>query len=482
MFSLAKLGQVADVRRGLVWSPDELRQQIACSRRSLQRAGVARYDKVVIAHGGTPEFFADLFAVWSLGACCVCVNASLTRGELVTVVDFVEPAAVLVTPDSAIPTEGLQVPVIDTREGSLQAADMPGSLLLAADDPALILFTSGTTGNPKGVVHTGGSLAARLQHNREHISAAALARSLCILPTHFGHGLIGNCLTPLTASSQLYLFPTPGIQGTAQIGDILVDNQITFISSVPAFWKIATRVVASPAQQTLQQVNIGSAPLSAELWQSVIDWSGTDNVNNMYGITETANWAAGISATMSAPEDGLVGYMWGGEAAVLDDDKRLQKSGEGELVLHTPSLMAGYYQRDDLTAEVMRDGWYYTGDRGSIDASGCIRMQGRLKSEINRAGTKVLPEEVDLLLERHAAVAEACTFGVPDPINGEMVAVAVRLADNEAAPADLKAWCAERIRMDCVPEKWFVLPEIPKTDRGKINRDTVRDVCLKPKA
>ena len=151
-------------------------------------------------------------------------------------------------------------------------------------------------------------------------------------------------------------------------------------------------------------------------------------------------------------------------------------------MLHTPSLMAGYYQRDDLTAEVMRDGWYYSGDRGSIDASGCIRMQGRLKSEINRAGTKVLPEEVDLLLERHAAVAEACTFGVPDPINGEMVAVAVRLADNAAAPADLKAWCAERIRMDCVPEKWFVLPEIPKTDRGKINRDRVRDVCLKPKA
>ena len=96
MFSLADLWQVADIRRGLVWSPDELRQQIACSRNSLQQAGVARYDKVVIAHGGTPEFFADLFAAWSLGACCVCVNASLTRGELATVVDFVEPLFLLV--------------------------------------------------------------------------------------------------------------------------------------------------------------------------------------------------------------------------------------------------------------------------------------------------------------------------------------------------------------------------------------------------
>jgi acyl-CoA synthetase (AMP-forming)/AMP-acid ligase II len=478
MFSINKLGRITDIRNDVHWNASELRENIARRKGALEALGVRHHDRVVIAHGGTPEFFADLFASWSLGACCVCVNPSLTRGELVTVTDFVAPREVLVGSDSAPPTEGLSVPVIDAGADVRAMADLPAMTPLAAGDPALILFTSGTTGNPKGVVHTGGSLAARVDLNREYIGSDVLARSLCVLPTHFGHGLIGNCLTPLLASCHLFLFPTPGIQGVAQLGEILQANAVSFLSSVPAFWKIATRAARPPATQTLQQVNIGSAPLSAELWRAVIAWSGTDNVNNMYGITETANWAAGASARTSAPEDGLVGTMWGGEAAVLGEDGRLAATGEGEIVLRTPALMAGYYQRDDLTAEVLRDGWYYSGDRGSIDAQGVIRLSGRIKTEINKAGMKILPEEVDLLLERHPGVAEACTFGVPDPVNGERVAVALRLVDADLAPAELKQWCAARIRPDCVPEKWFILPEIPKTDRGKINRATVRETCL----
>lgn len=478
MFFIKDLGHITDVRSGAVWTPEELYRHIARRLARVITLGVKRNDRVVIAHGGTPDFFADLFAAWSAGACCVCINPSLTKGELETIVDFVEPKAILVSQESPVPAAGIQVPVLDAGEGPVMSAELPSTTALTEHDPALILFTSGTTGNPKGVVHTGGTLAARVIHNRRHIGEAVLERTLCVLPTHFGHGLIGNCLTPLTASAHLYLFPTPGIQGAAQISGILQDNKITFMSSVPAFWKITLKAAWPPGERTLKQVSIGSAPLSAELWKSVISWSGTDNVCNMYGITETANWAAGASAQSREPEDGLVGTMWGGEAAVADGEGNLHRKGQGEIVLRTPSVMAGYYRRDDLTAEVVRDGWYYTGDYGSIDVNGHIRLLGRTRTEINRAGMKVLPEEVDMLLERHPAVAEACTFGAPHPVNGEMVAVAVRLVDENVTPAQLRQWCQERIRMDCVPEKWFVVTEIPKTDRGKINRAKVRDACL----
>jgi acyl-CoA synthetase (AMP-forming)/AMP-acid ligase II len=102
-----------------------------------------------------------------------------------------------------------------------------------------------------------------------------------------------------------------------------------------------------------------------------------------------------------------------------------RESGEDEIVLQSPSLMAGYFRRPDLTAEVLHDGWFHTGDRGVIDRSGNIRITGRLKDEINRAGFKVQPAEIDRLIESHPAVRRACVFGLADDAGGESVAAAV---------------------------------------------------------
>jgi acyl-CoA synthetase (AMP-forming)/AMP-acid ligase II len=196
-------------------------------------------------------------------------------------------------------------------------------------------------------------------------------------------------------------------------------------------------------------------------------------------MTETANWVAGASST-DGIEDGLVGKMWGGVAAVLDAEGRMYTQGEGEIVVQTPSLMSSYFRRDDLTEAVLREGWYRTGDRGTLDKGGVIRLNGRVKDEINRGGFKVQPAEIDALLVRHPAVADACAFAIADPVSGEIVGAAVAFkSGTDMSPEMLRAWCRQRLRREAVPERWYVVEAIPRSARGKLDRAAVRRAVTK---
>jgi len=468
-------GGIADLGLGLSWDAAALGDQVDRRAAILLQMGIGRGSVVAIGHGGTARFFADLFATWRVGAAAACLDPSLTHGELRTVVEFSKSAALLV--DSAASVDGLAVPIVDlgSEHPRRVRCDTPPP---DPNDPALVLFTSGTTGAPKGVVLSFQALRARINANIAIIGKASLARALVSLPTHFGHGLIGNCLTPLMAGGDIVLYPL-GIPLANDLSRIIDQQDITFMSSVPAFWRMAlTRSPRRPAGGSLVRVHVGSAPFSAELWSEVAAWSGAEVVN-CYGATETANWIAGASSRDDGIADGLVGKMWGGDAAVIDEGGSIHHRGAGEIIIRSPSIMSGYLDRPDLTAAALHQGWYRTGDRGSIDEHGRLWLTGRIKDEINRAGFKVQPAEIDAMLERNPAVAEACVFGISDPLGGEAVAAAIRLKTAAtASPQSLQAWCLERVRREAVPERWFFVSEIPRTARGKVSRDTVRRLLV----
>ncbi len=473
-------GSVTDQATQRQWSGAEIMRSANQRTQILHDLGVGPGDRVVLSQIGHGGFFADLLAVWSCGAAAAIVNPGLKPDEIDAVVGHIGPKLALVADDVDEARSLFDVPVADlgAGRGPTKVTVAPTDRHESLDDPALILFTSGTTGTPKGVVHSFRSLLARFNLNAVFIGRSVMARTLCTLPVHFGHGLIGNCLTPLLSGGDVVLMRGSDPRAIASLGDLIDEHHITFMSSVPTLWRIALKAAPRPEPGVLKRVHIGSAPLSADLWRKVVSWSGTDDVVNMYGITETANWIGGASAAEFEPQDGLVGRVWGGTAGVLGEDGQIRSAGEGEIVIQCPSLMQGYFGLDELNARTLLKGWFRTGDVGRIE-DGVLRLTGRQKHEINRAGLKVHPEDVDILLERHPGVAEACTFGAPDPVAGETVAVAVVLEAGQSLD-DVKSWCAERLVREKNPERWFVLDAIPRTDRGKINRDSVAQSCLTP--
>lgn len=469
-FQFGDFGGIEDVALGMRWSNAQFASEVALRADRLAAAGIGAGSTLIIAHTGTAHFFADLFAVWRLGYTAAVLPAGLTAGEFGLLVDFVRPAAVLA--DEPTPTVKLNVPLLHLATETRAAV----AATEAEIDPrhaALVLFTSGTTGNPKGVMLSFDAVMTRIALNAKNIGPACRGRTLVALPTSFGHGLIGNALTPLLSGGDIVLHPL-GLPLAQNLGRVVDEYRIGFVSSVPAFWRLALKFADAPAGQTLARVHVGSAPLPADLWRVIGDWSRAEVVN-CYGVTELANWVAGASSRVEGIADGLVGRLWGGEAAIRGSSGAIRAAGEGELLVKSPSMMSGYLHRPDLTEAALRDGWYQTGDIATIDTSGRIRLTGRIKDEINRAGLKVQPAEIDTLLETHPAVHEVCTFGIADPVSGEIVAAAVQLAPGASVTAAALAdWCRERLRREAIPERWFMVDKLPRNERGKISRDMVR--------
>jgi acyl-CoA synthetase (AMP-forming)/AMP-acid ligase II len=438
-------------------SAAELEAETTSRADRLATLGAGAGTKVAIIGEGA-GFFCDLFAAWSLGAAAACLDAALTTKELENVLGFLGPTAVATGAGYS--------------KGAAKGARAENGRHWSLEDPALILFTSGTTGTPKGVVLSYRAILTRLSLNRLAIGDQRLERALVTLPVHFGHGLIGNALTPLAAGGTIVL-PERGVSLAANLARLVDQHAITFMSSVPAFWRLALKLAKRPEGRTLCRVHVGSAPLSGELWFRIADWAGCEVVN-CYGMTETANWFGGASS-YNGYADNAVGKPWGGRAGVVRPDGGIAEEGEGEIAVLSPSVMSGYLDRPDETRAAFRTGWYRTGDFGRLHNDGSIVLTGRVKDEINRAGFKIQPAEIDRVVESHPAVAEACAFGIPDEVSGELVGVAVKLVSEQAADEGvLRSWCATRLRREAAPECWFVVTDIPRNERGKVNRVKVR--------
>jgi oxalate---CoA ligase len=477
---LLTVGQLSEPLTGRHWDAPAVTREVSARAARYRRGGLRAGDRVFLHFGNRLEVFAELLALWRLGAVAVPVDGSLTRVELERLAETVAPRFSVVddATDGAI-ARALPpgVAVLDATE-PLPPADLPEDAA-RRDHDALVLFTSGSSGVPKGVVHTHASLAARWSALRGELGLAAYARTLCLLPTHFGHGLICNSLFPWLAGQDLFITPPFRPDLLLRLGAMIDEHRITFLSSVPAMWRLALRVARPPRGGTLRRVHCGSAPLPAVLWERVRGWAGTPEVFNTYGLTETGSWVAGTSAGEFTPADGLIGPPWGAILHVQGADATRCAPGEiGQVWIESPALMRGYLGQDELTRQAVQGGRFATGDLGLLDERGWLHLRGRERDEINKGGLKISPAEVDAAAEDGPRVADVCAFAVDDPLYGQNVGLAVALTErDDAAVRELYAWVRERLAEGKLPARWWLVDAIPRSERGKVSREAVRDAC-----
>jgi malonyl-CoA/methylmalonyl-CoA synthetase len=400
------------------------------------------------------------------GTTLVPLNPTFTPRELDHVVHDAAPVAAVVAADTAALTDGLRsagvvlgldhalAPLWGRPGGSSQAGGAPA----AGDAPALVCYTSGTTGVPKGAV---------LSHRNVLANSRALAaawgwepgdRLVHALPLFPGHGLCAALYTGLMVGASAVLLP--GFEAGAVL-DAVAGEGATLFFGVPTMYH---RIAASGRAQELGSLRLavsGSAPLAPELHHR-LRRAGTD-VLERYGMTETL-------LTLSNPlrgerRAGTVGFPLPGVDVDVDP-------GSSELLVRGPQVFSGYLGRPQATAECFVDGWFRTGDLVEVD-DGYVRVLGRAGDVVISGGFNVYPAEVEDVLLRHPAVAEVAVAGSPSEEWGEVVTAWVVPADGSFDPDDLLRFAAEALAPYKRPRSVRVVGELPRNAMGKVLRSAL---------
>ena len=490
MFLGCPVGAIAEPLSGRRWESAEAQWQIGARGEAWRRAGMRPGDRVLLGYSNRLEAMVDVVALWSLGVCVCPVSPHLTGFEVLKLAEAASPRFMLAFGDLDPSLHaGLAAAGVTVLDGSAvelrsESAAPPAFRL---DDDALVLFTSGTTSNPKGVVLTHRAMRGRWLSLRQALGMTRFRRALCFMPTYLVHGLVLNSLYPWLSGQELFLLPAGQPDALLQLGSVVDEHEITYFSSTPAAWRLILRAAHPPVKRTVSTVFCTSAPLSEQLWCDVRRWTGTEDVFNTYGLTETCGSTIGTTFAGARPEEGLVGVPWNAMVRIMPGTDPEQapgvgaacRAGEiGHVWLSTPALMRGYLGHDDLSARAISNGWLATGDLGLLDEGDRLYLRGRVRDEINRGGIKVYPTDIDNVVERFPGVAEACCFACEDRAYGQNVGLALVLSNPEPASLrELHGWLQRHLAEYQMPVRWHLLDAMPHTQQGKTSRTLVAERC-----
>ncbi|MGP3948911.1 class I adenylate-forming enzyme family protein [Streptomyces sp. 7N604] len=495
---------------------DELSDGIAGH---LAERGFAHGDRLALVLQNTPQFVLALLGAWKAGGTVVPVNPMYKDREVAHVLADAEVAALvcadraweaylrdtaakspvriaLTTSDLDLQTRndervlgGPRIPVPAGAEDLLavarRGAAAPGDRELGSDAIALISYTSGTSGTPKGAMNTHGNIAYNAERQHTGLDLPEGSTYFALAPLFHITGMVcelSACIVSAGTLALAYRFE-PGV-----VLDAFAEHRPAYtVGPSTAFMALAAHPACTPDHfSSFRIISSGGAPVPPALVEKFRADFGP-YLRNGYGLTECTAPCAFVPPGKEAPVDPESGTLSVGlpgpdtVVRIVDEKGEDVPFGEqGEIAVRGPMVVPGYWRLPEASAAALPDGELRTGDIGFMDENGWLYVVDRKKDMINASGFKVWPREVEDVLYTHPAVREAAVVGVPDAYRGETVKAYVSLRPGESAESgELAAYCKERLAAYKYPRDVEILPDLPKTTSGKILR---RELKLRSRA
>jgi acyl-CoA synthetase (AMP-forming)/AMP-acid ligase II len=450
----------------LSW-PD-LRNHAAQVAGDLTAQGVAKGESIAVVHPNGKEGIKALFSALYGGFRVTMINLAAGPDAIRYALEHSEARFAFVHDDqldmfASVQPDGLSVFAASGKTAPLHD--------VTSSDDALLMYTSGTTGRPKGVVHTQSSLLAGGWTVTVAQELTPQDRGLGVLPFYHINGLCVTVMGALVSGGSLAMVSR---FSASNFWDWAEKGGITWFSVVPTIISHLLHGKAEPSAALKSQLRFArsaSSALAVETQRAFQDRFGVSIVESL-GLTETAAQCLVNPLDPSRHKIGSAGMAISNEARIADESgTECARGVEGEIQIRGPNVMKEYLKNPDATNGSFHGDWLRTGDLGRMDEDGYVFVTGRLKELIIKGGENIAPREIDEALYEHADVVEAAAFARPCPQYGERVEAAVRLSETSKATAEeLRALCETRVGKFKAPDVVHIMAELPKGPSGKIQR------------